>query len=90
LQLKTKIVRFYTANSKPVKQEVDGTVILLPLVFPAGRLASRGKGAIDGSILMPIFLLQSLTELKITTRQAVSIIDQYSLMRCLWLREKQP
>jgi hypothetical protein len=25
----------YTADSKPVKQEVNGTVILPPLVFPA-------------------------------------------------------
>jgi hypothetical protein len=31
LQIKTKNVR---SNSKPVKQEVNGTVILPPLVFP--------------------------------------------------------
>jgi hypothetical protein len=35
LQLKTKIVSCHTANSNPVKQEVNGTVILPPLVFPA-------------------------------------------------------
>jgi hypothetical protein len=35
LQLKTKIVRSHTADSNPVKQEVNGTVILPPLVFPA-------------------------------------------------------
>jgi hypothetical protein len=35
LKIKTKIVSFYTADSKPVKQEVNGTVILPPLVFPA-------------------------------------------------------
>ncbi len=34
-QIKTKIVSCPTADSKPVKQEVNGTVILLPLVFPA-------------------------------------------------------
>jgi hypothetical protein len=34
LQIKTKIVG-YTADSKPVKQEINGTVILSPLVFPA-------------------------------------------------------
>jgi hypothetical protein len=34
LQIKTKIVSCHTADSKPVKQEVNGTVILLPLVFP--------------------------------------------------------
>ena len=34
LQIKTKIVGSHTADSKPVKQEVNGTVILPPLVFP--------------------------------------------------------
>ncbi len=33
-QIKTKIVSCHTTNSKPVKQEVNGTVILPPLVFP--------------------------------------------------------
>ncbi len=35
LQIKTKIVVCHTADCKPVKQEVNGTVILPPLVFPA-------------------------------------------------------
>jgi hypothetical protein len=35
LQIKTKIVSCHTADSKPVKQEVNSTVILPPLVFPA-------------------------------------------------------
>jgi hypothetical protein len=30
LQIKTKIVSSHTTNSKPVKQEVNGTVILPP------------------------------------------------------------
>jgi len=34
LQVKTKIVSCHTADSKPVKQEVNGTVILPSLVFP--------------------------------------------------------
>jgi hypothetical protein len=34
LQIKTKIVSRHTADSKPVKQEVNGTVIFPPLVFP--------------------------------------------------------
>jgi len=34
LPVKTKIVSCHTAGSKPVKQEVNGTVILSPLVFP--------------------------------------------------------
>ncbi len=35
LQIKTKIVSYYKADSKPVKQEVNSTVIVSPLVFPA-------------------------------------------------------
>jgi len=35
LQIKTKIVSSHTTESKPVKQEVNSTVILPPLVFPA-------------------------------------------------------
>jgi hypothetical protein len=31
---KNKIVSCHTADSKPVKKEVNGTVILPPLVFP--------------------------------------------------------
>jgi hypothetical protein len=40
LQIKTKIVSIHTADSKPVKQEVNGTVILPPLVFP-GKCITR-------------------------------------------------
>jgi len=35
LQIKTKIVSCHTVDSKPVKQEVNSTVVLPPLVFPA-------------------------------------------------------
>jgi hypothetical protein len=38
LQIKTKIVSSHTADSKPVKQEVNGTVILPHLVFPAHHI----------------------------------------------------
>jgi hypothetical protein len=34
LQIKTKIVSCHTADSKPVKQEVNGTVILPPFSIP--------------------------------------------------------
>jgi len=34
LQIKIKIVCCHTADSKPVKQEVNGTVIFPTLVFP--------------------------------------------------------
>jgi hypothetical protein len=39
LQIKTKIVSSHTADSKPVKQEVNSTVILSPLVFPGAALS---------------------------------------------------
>ncbi len=42
MQIKTKIVSCHTADSKPVKQEVNGTVILPPLVFPGLRIVSQG------------------------------------------------
>jgi hypothetical protein len=35
LQIKAKIVSCHKADSKPVKQKVNGTVIPPPLVFPA-------------------------------------------------------
>jgi hypothetical protein len=34
------MVSYYTADSKPVKQEVNGTVILPPLVFPGYSLTT--------------------------------------------------
>ncbi len=40
VQIKTKIVSCHTADTKPVKQEVNGTGILPPLVFPGFNLAS--------------------------------------------------
>ena len=42
MQIKTKIVSSQTADSKPVKQEVNGTVILPPLVFPDMLQGSTG------------------------------------------------
>jgi hypothetical protein len=34
LQIKTKIVSSHTTVSKPVKQGINGTAVLPPLVFP--------------------------------------------------------
>jgi hypothetical protein len=50
LQLITKIVSSHTADSKLVKTEVNGTVILSPLVFPdmsntfSLQIVKMGKG----------------------------------------------
>ncbi len=38
LQIKTKIVSCHTADFKPVEQEVTGTLIHPPLVFPVSSL----------------------------------------------------
>ncbi len=42
-QIKTKIASCHTADSKPVKQEVNGTVILPPLVFPGLKYEKMSK-----------------------------------------------
>jgi len=42
LQIKTKIISSHTADSEPVKQEVNGTVILSHLVFPVNSF-KRGN-----------------------------------------------
>ncbi len=41
LQIKMKIVSCHTDDSKPVKQEVNSTMILPPLVFPGVSQAQR-------------------------------------------------
>jgi hypothetical protein len=46
LQIKTKIVCCHTADSKPVKEEVNGTVILPLLEFPAQKVAAMAANFI--------------------------------------------
>ncbi len=58
LQIKTKIVSSHTADSKPIKQEVNSTLILSPLVFPA-IMSVTDKCIAD---------MQSLLELKTRPR----------------------
>jgi len=61
LQIKTKIVSSLTADSKPVKQEVNGTVILPPLVFPGEREKQKVRACSKRSSLS----------------QSVSMLDYY-------------
>ncbi len=56
LQIKTKIVSCHTADSKPVKQEVNSTVILPPLVFPEQTHLSLSHQTMRSRLL-----LQTLT-----------------------------
>ncbi len=44
MQIKTQIVSCHTADSKPVKQKVNGTVILPPLVFAEPTFHSTNIG----------------------------------------------
>jgi hypothetical protein len=50
LQIKTKIVSCHTGDTKPVKQEVSGTVILPPLVFPASSIIRLIAVCLDDQI----------------------------------------
>jgi hypothetical protein len=51
LQIKTTIVSFHTADSKPVKQEVNGTVTLPRLVFRADWVLVSATGHWKGSTI---------------------------------------
>ncbi len=52
MQIKTNIVSCHTADSKPVKQEVNSTVILPPLVFPAVNIVFQNQDTLI-NFLMP-------------------------------------
>ncbi len=55
MEIKTKNVSFHAADSKPVKQEVNGTVILPPLVFPANGNSGLGiKNCVSHSVTKPV------------------------------------
>jgi len=62
--MKLKIDSCHTAESKPVKQEVNGTVIRPPLVFP-GRFHSFHPGlifvGIAGNLLLDRCSVTSFT-----------------------------
>jgi hypothetical protein len=45
LQIKTKNLSIHTADSKLVKQEVNGTVILPPLVFPGASNSTTSEAS---------------------------------------------
>jgi hypothetical protein len=50
-QIKTKIDSCHTADSKPVKQEVNSTVILPPLVFPVHSKSKHSQHCMPWIIL---------------------------------------
>jgi len=50
LQIQTKIASCHTADSKPIKQEVNSTVILPPLVFPAYTMLTLALGLCNNTL----------------------------------------
>jgi hypothetical protein len=52
LQIKTKIVSCHTADSKTVEQEVNGTVILPPLVFPETTIVIHANNNMDANVYL--------------------------------------
>ena len=52
MQIKTKIFSCHTADSKPVKQEVNSTVILPPLVIP-GIGSAKNFLPFQGPVFVP-------------------------------------
>ncbi len=52
MKIKTKIVSCHTADSKPVKQEDNSTVILPPLVFP-GPANTNGNKVLQKKMKIP-------------------------------------
>jgi hypothetical protein len=57
LQIQIKTVSCHTADSKPVKQKVNGTVVLPPLVFP-GQSFSLSCVTQDGKLISSSVWLQ--------------------------------
>jgi hypothetical protein len=57
LQIKTKIVGGHTANSKPVKQEANGTVILPPFSIPCPNAATYSLACTVKNVFTTVFLL---------------------------------
>jgi hypothetical protein len=57
LQIKKKIISSHTADSKPVKQEVNGTVILPPLVFPGQHVKSVLIATLLSAFMLSVVVL---------------------------------
>jgi hypothetical protein len=85
LQIKTKIVCCHTADSKPVKQEVNSTVILPRLVFLGksfGTLSAHQTGRPVGRVKFRVNLVGICNTLEISR-------TQLSFPQDSWVREIQ-
>jgi hypothetical protein len=70
MQIKTKFASCHTADSKPVKQEVNGAVILPTLVFTSRGYVTITKGSTQ-------FLGLSWSFFKITEYKPVAVQRPY-------------
>ncbi len=68
MQIKTKIVSCHTADSKPVRQEVNGKVILPPLVFPARAFVHK-----PGNYYLNKFILTFLLDNVVFTVDKIGV-----------------
>ncbi len=96
LQIKTKIVSCHTADSKPVKQEVNGTGILPPLVFPAFcstepcPVLFYGRNYCFIVISSSVWCCQSLPPLSNICRQALILLKCSPLHNSSTMVRSQP
>jgi hypothetical protein len=79
LQIKTKIVSCHTADSKLVKQEVNGTVILPPLVFPCTivqqtYLEVQTVGVVPGIAEELVVLVDRLADVLLVLQVLVQVV----------------
>ncbi len=82
MQTKTNIVSCHTASSKPVKQEVNSTVILPCLLFP-----------MEGLSTVELLVLISFDQLRLNSKHYLNVVKQVTLIRrltVLSLRNKLP
>jgi hypothetical protein len=82
LQIKTKIVSSHTADSKIVKQEVNGTVILPPLVIP-GRANDVPWGDICSTVELMAFELKAFRTGEVAPKFNVQSYDETKTLKTI-------
>jgi hypothetical protein len=90
LQIKTKIVSSHTPDSKPVKQEVNSTLILPPLVFPGLSLSDRFSGCLASQPGKKPLETSTAGKVERTTDLALIAMSDASTINVLQEHNKQP
>jgi hypothetical protein len=86
MQIKTKIVSSHTADSKSVKQEVNSTVILSPLVFPG---LAHLRGTANCQAEKNIFIILKRYSSRITTKCLTALFNLISFKFTIKLKPSQ-